>query len=225
MHYYQSTYHSKVYRNFREIEEQDYRAIIHFYEEKEEEIRNLSFDEYFEMLISYTDALFQIGSYQKHLLMADAAIEASVKGNIKFYRGKDIFQQLLFRKSASLFNLRQYGRSDYILRELIKINPYNRDAALLLKKCLRHQTPAFVSRARALAIFLLLLIAGVIVMEVLFVRTFYDQYVRAIEISRNALFVIACLFLIGADLLNRWKAHREVEAFLQSVREGKKIRI
>ena len=68
MHYPKSTYHSKVFRNFKEIEREDYHNVIRYYEANEEEIGQLDFEEYFELLLAYIHALFRLEKYQKHLL-------------------------------------------------------------------------------------------------------------------------------------------------------------
>ena len=78
----QSTYHSKEYRDFRAIEPGDWRGVVRFYEKNEAAIRGLDFEEYFELLLAYTDALSEIGAWQKHLLMADVVIEISVMENL-----------------------------------------------------------------------------------------------------------------------------------------------
>ena len=41
MPYYQSTYYSRIFRDFKEIDAVNYRRVIRFYEEKEEEIKRL----------------------------------------------------------------------------------------------------------------------------------------------------------------------------------------
>ena len=78
MNHSKSTYHTKIYRDFKEIEIGEYRAIVNYYDEFERDIRELEFQEYFELLVAFVNALFQLGKYQKHLLMVDVAIEASV---------------------------------------------------------------------------------------------------------------------------------------------------
>lgn len=222
MAYSQSTYHSRIYRDFKEIEASSFRKIIHFFEQKEEAIRQLEFDEYFEMLQSYVDALFEIGAYAKHLLMVDVVIEHSITYNIQFRKGEDIFQRMLFKKAASCYNLREYDRADYILRELIKIDPYDRDVSLFLKKCLRRKHPQMVYRSRAASIFLFLMTAFIISLEVLLIRPFYRMHVPTVEASRLSLFFLGCLVLVGGDLLHRWKVEREVNAFVAFVKRQKR---
>ena len=147
----------------------------------------------------------------------DGVVEFSIKHNIQKFQGKDIFQHMLFRKAASLYNSLEYEKSDYILRELIKINPYNEDAALFLKKCLRKMRTGMIYHTRAASIFLFLFSAFVISLEVLLVRPFYKEYTQYIEISRNSIFLLGCLVLIIGDLIHRWQMDREVDQFVRKL--------
>lgn len=222
MSYFQSTYHSKIYRDFKEIEATAYRQIVHFYEEKEDTIRGLDFEEYFDLLVAYVDALFEIGSYRKHLLMVDVVIENSIEHNIQFRGGEDIFQRMLFRKAASLYQLQRFNRADYILRELIKIDPHHQDAVLFLKKCLRKKEPDLVNNFRAAGIFLFLLTAIIIVLEVLLVRPFYQMHADLIESSRTSSLLLGCTVIVSGHLLHRWRIEREVNEFTRTIRRKKK---
>jgi len=214
MNFSNSTYYTKVFRDFREIEVGDFRAVVHFYEEYEEDIRELDFAEYFEVLVTFVDALFQIGKYQKHLLMVDVVIEASVMNNIKIYQGIDIFQKLLFQKAASCFHTFDLEKADHILRELIKMNPNDQDSALFLKKCLRRKKSVFVNSTRAISIFLFLASAIVICMEVIFVRPLFESATEDVGLVRNFLFFSGVVILIGGDLIHRWRVNREVNQFV-----------
>ena len=222
MPHFKSTYHSKIYRDFRGIGDSEYRAVIRFYEEKETDIKHLEFEEYFELLVAYTNALFEIGSYQKHLLMVDHVIESSIQQNIKTYKGEDIFYNMLFKKAASLFNNLDYNKADYILRELIKINPEDNYTAMFLKKCLRKKHPAFVRNSRAAGIFLFLLTALIICIEVLFVRPFYGMHANLIETSRLTIFFMGFAMLIGGEFYHRWLVEKEVNAYMAEIRNQKK---
>lgn len=224
MSYLQSTYHSKIYRDFKAIEATAYRDIIHFYEKQESEIRALDFDEHFELITSYANALFEVGYYRKHLLIVDVVIETAIANNTDFYKGEDIFLKMLFRKAASLYNLLEYQKSEYILREIVRINPWDKDAILFLKKCKRHQQPRYLQYARATGIFLFLTAAVIIALEVLFVRTFYRQYVSEIEQTRFAIFGIGGVILIGADLLHRFIVEKRINDFVIKTRQEKEQR-
>ncbi len=221
MAYFQSTYHSKIYRDFKEIDGANYRRIIRFYEEREDAIRQLDFNENFELLVAYVNALFEVGSYQRHLLMVDLIIEMAIVQNIRQYRGEDVYHKMLFRKAASLYNLMEYNKADYILRELIKMDPYDEDSIMFLKKCLRKKEPGFLNKAKAASIFLFLMAAFVISIEVLFVRPFYKMHVAPVEASRNAIFLLGCIFLLGGNLFHRFRVYREVNQFVEHIRRRK----
>ena len=221
MPYYQSTYYSRIFRDFKEIDAVNYRRVIRFYEDKEEDIKRLDFDEYFELIVAYVNALFEVGAYQKHLLMVDVVIEMAIVHNVKIYRGEDIYQKMLFRKSASLYNIMEYDKAEYILRELIKIDPYSEDTILFLRKCLRKKAPGFLNNAKAFSIFLFLLSAFLISIEVLFIRPFYKEQVAEIEATRTGIFLLGCTVLAGGVLLHRWLVQRKVSLFVAKRRNAK----
>jgi hypothetical protein len=138
------TYYSQLYRNFRAIEAGEYRKLVYFYERHEKEIGQLEFPEYFELLVTYTNALFEIAAYQKHLLMADIVIELSFAENITEVGGQEIFHTTLFQKAASYYNLFDFPKAIYVLTELIKMIPNDKEVAEFLEKCLRQNRPQLI---------------------------------------------------------------------------------
>ncbi|MBK9016156.1 MAG: hypothetical protein IPM82_19990 [Saprospiraceae bacterium] len=216
--YPQSKYRSKLYRDYRAIEPGEWRKVVHFYEEKEAEIRGLDFDEYFELMNAYTNALFEIGAWQKHLLMADAVIEASINENISELHGEDVFQHTLFRKSASHYQLNELERTEYILRELLRINPHHADASLFLKKCLRTMRPWLVRQTRAVAMLLTFVAAFAILLEILVVRNFYENWTRPVEYFWWGILALAALVLAAGEVFHYGRCNREVDNFLRGVR-------
>ena len=216
---YSKTYRIQVYHDFKEIEGDGHRAITRFYDEREEEINQLEFREYFEILVAYSKALFEIGHYEKQLEIADKIIEISIMHNIQLFQEEDVYFDTLFRKAAAYFHLMQYDKADYILRELLKMNPYHEDIILFLKRCLRKIHPEFVKNARAISILLFLLSALIICIEVLVVRPFFNAYSFDIELIRNAIFIVGVGILIGSDLYHRWKVEKEVNEFVKMIKE------
>jgi len=224
MQYLQPTYHSKLYRDFRSIDAAAWRDIIHFFERRETDIRALDFDEYFELLYTYVNALFEVGAYQKHLVMVDEIIETAICHNIHTYKQEDIFKKSLFRKAASLYNTSDYHHAEHILRELVRMDPDYRDALLFLKKCLRSVHFRSLQVFRAVGIFLFLTAAVVIGMEVLFVRPFYAAHAGWVEMLRIMLFMTGIGALVLGELWHRWVAHRRVETFAKAHRQ-RKVRV
>lgn len=221
MSFSSSTYQSKLFRDFKAIEATAYRQIIHFYEKQESHIHNLEFEEHFELQTAYVNALFEVGAYHRHLLLVDVVIEMAITNNIEFYKGEDIFLKMLFRKAASFYNMLELDKAEYILREIIRINPWDKDAITFLKKCLRRQQPKYLQASRAISILLFLMAALVIAAEVLVVRPFYPIYTSAIEQSRFGLFGLGVIILIGADLIHRGYVENRVNYFMNSTRRQK----
>jgi len=198
-----------------------YRERVRFFEKYEEKIRKLGEEESFEMLLVYVNALFEIGAYRKHLLLIDHVIEGAIRYNISQYEGEDLFQTSLFKKAASLHNTHQFKKADIILRQLVRMDPYNSIPIRFLKKCIRRCRPGLLNTFRALGVFMFLLAALIIALEVLFVRPFYDMHTALVETSRNTLFILGCVVVAGGFLYNRWLAEREVENLVSRMRQRK----
>ncbi|NUO03747.1 MAG: hypothetical protein HUU01_24300 [Saprospiraceae bacterium] len=196
------TYHSRGYRDFRSIDPGAHREILHFYELHEADILRTEFEEYFEMLAAYTDALFETGAYRKHLLMADVAIGESMSQDLDLAYGKYIFAQMLFRKAASHFNLGEYRQAEHHIGQLVRIDPDHKEALRFFRKCRYRQRPNWLHQIRAAAIFLFLLAALIICVELLLIRPFYAMHVHLIETSRNTILGMGVLLLIVGEALH-----------------------
>ena len=218
----QSTYHSKEYRDFRAIEPGDWRGVVRFYEKNEAAIRGLDFEEYFELLLAYTDALFEIGAWQKHLLMADVVIEISVMENLPEFNGREVFRHSLFRKAASHFNLLELEQTEHVLRELLRIAPHDSDCVAFLQKCLRTMRPWLVRQTRALAVLLFFVAALGILLEILVVRNFYEHLTTTARLAWWGALALGLVVLAGGEVFHRWRCKREVEVFVEAVRERRR---
>jgi tetratricopeptide (TPR) repeat protein len=219
---FQPKYYPRVYRDFKEIDGADYRRIIHYYEDHEDTILRLDEYECFEMMYAYTNALFEVGYHQKHVLMSDNALAWVMEYNIREHESEDVFATLLFRKAASYYNLGNYQQAEHVLNELVRIDPYDEDVILFLKKCLRKMEPALLDHAKAASIFLFLLTAFIISVEVLFVRPFYKIYINLIETSRITTFIIACSILVFGTLWHYLRVENRVNEFVLQTRRKKK---
>lgn len=213
--------HSKIYREFRTIESTEYRTVRRFYEEYETEIKHLEFEESFELLLAYSNALFELGLYEKFLPMADAVIETSISHTVKFFNGIDVFQETLLRKAASHYHMYELEKCEYILREILRIDPYDDLAADLLKKCRRKMRSPLVRHARALSMSLFLLSAVIICLEMLAVRPFYEDNINSVEYLRTGIFILGLLFLAGGEYFHHYRCGKEVDGFVEVIRKRK----
>ena len=167
MNYSNPTYQKDLFQDFQQIDSTAYREIVDYYDTYKSDLANLELDEFFEVLQSYVNALFQLGKYQKHLKIVDRVVEISIMHNIKYSNDTDILSYFLFQKAAAYFHLFHLDRADHILRELIKMNPKDTLVPSFLKKCLRRKKSGLVATSRALSVFLFFASAIVISLEVL----------------------------------------------------------
>lgn len=221
MSFQSKTYQSSLFKNFKAIGAGEFRQVVWYYEKHQKAILSLEFEEYFEIQVAYTHALFEISEYQKHIKMADLVIETSIMENIKYVNGQEIFKTMLFRKSASHYNLFEYKKAIHVLRELLKIEPNNHENVLFLERCLRQDRPQIMRHARAIAILLFLMSAFTVSIEVLIIRNFYPEFTYHIELSRNVMFGMGVFVLLSGLIWHRWRSFNEVQKFIQQIKKDK----
>lgn len=210
-------YYSPLFRDFRSIESNDYQRIIRFYEEKEKQIGQLDFGEYFELTVRYVDALFETGAYQKHLLLVDGVIEATIEYNVQEVEQVDIFRHMLFRKAASCYRLGAFKDAEHVLRELLRMRPDDQITFETLRKTYRQKAHALHQLSRASTIFFVMCAAMVTGFDVLFVTPFYEVYAADVRFVRNALIVAALCSFIGIQLYIQVQAHFRARRFQRSL--------
>ncbi len=215
------TYHSAIYRNFRAIDRSEHRRIVRFYERHEKSILVLEFEEYFEMMVTYTQCLFEISEYRKHLLMSDVVLKTSILEDITHIRDIEIYQSTLFQKAASHYNLRELTKAHHVLCELLKMTPDDSFCVQFLGRVMRADKPAYINYMRAVSIFLFLMAALIIGIQVLFIKPFYALFDPIVEISRNTIFVLGITVLVGSELFHRWQVHHRIAGFIRTIKQKK----
>ena len=135
---------SETYESFLAIDAVAYKDKIQFIEENFFMLRELEADEYFDMMVLYSIALFETGEYHRHAKLADHILEMSMERNIVYHRHEDIYFETLFKKAASLYNLEKIDQAVHILKELVKINPDHESTKLFLINCLIRQKKSIV---------------------------------------------------------------------------------
>lgn len=196
MHQHSPVYFSKLYRDFCSLDVHTPRGIIYFYEKNEKAIGELELKEYFDILVAYTEALFNCEEYEKHILMVEVVLETSIFHNIVLHRKEDIYQKMLFRKASSCFQQSDYQKSSKILGQLCKINPAEAAYVVFLKKSDRLANGNYMQSIRAYTIFCFLLGSLITLIEVLVVRNFYTEYQTPFEWIRLSLFTMGALGIL-----------------------------
>jgi tetratricopeptide (TPR) repeat protein len=218
---FSSQTYSQIYRNFRTIHTGEYRRIVRFYERHEKEIVQLPFEEYFDLLISYTQALFEVEEYRKCLKNGDIVIQTAILENVTVVKEKDVYQDALFSKAACLHRIGQLDNAQYVLEELIKINPEEHLAIQYLHQVMRDNKPTYTKTIQALSVLLFLISALVISVEVLVVRNLYKNYETIFEWTRNGLFGAGIFLLAACELWHRWRVERYANQFVEKARKVK----
>lgn len=212
----------RLYRNFKSIEVNDFHGLIRCYEQNEDGIRALDFDEYLDCTLAYTNALFEVANYGKHLVMCDHLLELVIIQNVADWDGDDLYHRLLFKKSASLYHLQEFSKSERILREIIKIYPHDRRAAMYLNKALLLQKPAWLFRARAATVAFALLAVVVIALEILAVPKFFPDLLQPMQIAHN---LLISLSLASLSVGEAWHTLRSRLQTVHFVRQAMKKKV
>lgn len=212
---------SETYEEFLAIEAGAYKEKIRYIEENFFLLRELDAAEYFDMMVLYSEALFETGEYNRHAKLADHILEMSIERNILHHRGQDVYFETLFKKAASLHNLDRIGPAVHILKELIKINPDHENTKLFLINCLIRQKRNLTKPYRNLSLWLLLSSAGVIAIEVTIMRNYLPQWVPVVELIRNSLFISGVLLLVAGEFIVRFKAVEDVLTFSKRTKREK----
>lgn len=216
---------SRIYQSFELIDRSSFHTLIRFFEENEEEIKRLDFDEYFEILVAYVQALFDVGAYGKHAKMADVVIEASIINNVNVYKGINLYEKTLFQKAASLYHLHQSYKSSYILTELLKINPADGSYKTFLIKNKMNQKPKIFQIIQGVAIALFFCTVFCIALTTFYLEPFRQNWVEGSILLRNIFFISGILILLISDLIFRVSVFWEVGRLIQKSKEKLKTAI
>lgn len=203
----------RLYRNFKALEINDFQGIIRFYEQFEDGIRALDFEEYFDCTLSYTNALFHTGNHGKHLVMCDHLLEVIIMQNIEHWGGEDVYAKTLFLKAASLFHLQEYARAEHVLRELVKIYPSDRMPCRFLEKCLLRQKPAWLMKTRAATVGIVLTAAAVIALEIFIVKPFFSNWEKPVIVLHNVLLGLDVFVFVSGEMFHALRCRRAANLF------------
>jgi tetratricopeptide (TPR) repeat protein len=196
-----------VYRQFVQIEKDSYAEIIAFFEENRRQIQYLEDEAYAEIFYFYAKSLFETGAYSEFLACADHIVEFIIDCNIFEIRGENAYMELLFDKAAALYHLGEDGLAHKILLELLKMDPHNQYVRFFLKKLHRRRFAKFRQILRSFSIVSFLASAFIIFFEILFVESFFQDWLFEVEWTRSFLFVFALVLLGSGEIYTFLSAH------------------
>jgi hypothetical protein len=214
----------RIYRNFKAIDVHDFHGVVRYYEQHEDGIRALDFEEYLDCTVAYTNALFETGHHGKHLVMCDHLLEIVIMQNIETWGGEDLYAKILFRKAASFYQQEEYPKAEYVLRELVKIYPSDKMPRRFLEKCLLHQKPAWLTKTRAACVAFALFAAVVIAVELFVIKPFFEAWLVPVQIAHNILLSASVGAFVVGESLHGWRCRSATVSFVERMRRKKAAR-
>jgi hypothetical protein len=173
------------------------------------------------VLIAYARALFEAAAYEKCILISDVIIETSVLENFTHFKGEEIFETTLYQKAAAYYNNKDFAQSQYILTELLRINPDESDYKEALSMCFRQRNAPSLKPYRAVGVFLLSVSIVIFMINALVLRFFFEEQAMLMQ----QICVVACVLSAVLPALSygfhRLKANRAVKKVLSYKRDKK----
>ncbi|MBK8555907.1 MAG: hypothetical protein IPL65_09115 [Lewinellaceae bacterium] len=210
---YLPSHRLQIYRGFKALDTQDHYGIVRFYERNENGINTLYFEEYFDCTLCYTEALFQTAEFGKHIVMCDYLLQVILNEDVEAWGGDALYRRVLLRKAQSLFHNREYQRSEHILRELIKINPFDKVARRFLQSCLLSQKPGWLTHTRASMLVMVFLAALTVAAEMFVIRPFYTDYYQTALWVHNSLLGLGLFIMLFGEGLHWFRCLNMTHSF------------
>ncbi len=217
--------HNQLYLHYYQINKSAYYDKIRFFEKNRDQLFQLSYHEILEIKSDYAFALFEMGKYSKYLNICDELLETVIIDNIYDINGKDVFEELLYRKAASLYNLNNYTKSMQICKELIAINPGHEIASNLFRQCLRKRGNKWYEINKGIAVVFLLSGISVVIAELFVVGPFYENISTQVHYFRNILFIIAFGLLVYNEIWIWAQCNQYVRKYAHKIRKRAKRRL
>lgn len=208
-----TTYDSKVFLEFSRLDEENAPSVVHFFEQHQEEVLTMNFEERFIMLLTYANALYDVNSFEKHIIVADDIIELSIVHNIQFFNGEDIFLKTLFKKAKSYFQLHHYKKAEHVCRELVKLIPNHQPYSQLLRKSMIRQRPVLVKKMLATGVFLYLLSVVLIVINLLLVKPFSGPVLGMMVGFHKVVFMLGIGCLLSGVAIHHIGVYNHIRKF------------
>lgn len=201
----------QIYKDFLLIDSKSYQEQIRYYEMNRREILRLP--EEYQILIEcrYAIALYEVEDYYGFLTKAERLIRQVIMENVFTIDGKDIYQELLYRKGMATHRLLDYYKANHIFTELVKIDTKNKLFSDGYTRNEINKSRYEIKYLNAISILLFFVSATIIGLEVLMIRTFYPEFTQLFEWSRNGIFLCGVFIIIFLEFWIRLKTYRSLK--------------
>lgn len=208
----------KVFKDFRRLDKQNYHSIVRFCEEHRKAIEELSDTAFFEVEANYVNALFETEAYRKHIKVSNRLIQLSILQNIQYVNGEDIYLKTLFQKAESHLFIGDFDEAIHISKEIIKLQPKNKEFVNLLSRCYMQDGLAFLHHVRTAGVLLFFLSIGIFIIKILIVEYFFQSAQSFFQILNNTTLILGTILLVSGMTIHRIKAYHQVQRFLKSLK-------
>lgn len=212
----------RLYRNFKAIEINDFHGLIRYYEQNEDGIRALEFEQYLDCTLIYADALFEAEDFGKFIVMCDHLLEIVIMQNIHEWEGIDLYHRLLLTKSEALYHQQEYAKSERILKEVIKLYPYDGLAAVYLNKVMLRQRGVWLFHARGITVGLALFAVIVIALELLAIPQLFPDLSTPFQVAHNLLIGLSLAALSVSEAFHALRCRRRCLKFVAQARKHRR---
>lgn len=206
----QNQENSDFYFEYHRMGDKAFRDKVRFYESNKAQINYLTYEERIDIDLDYVLCLFEIGKYHKFLNKVDALIEVVIIDNIFNYNGINIYNDLLFKKGACLYNTGQYTKSENVSKALLKIDTKNEPARALFGKCKRKQGRDWYEGTKAIAIVMFISAFFIAIAELFIIKPFYTEFLPTFSMLKMTSFILGILALLGNEIYLRYVIGKEI---------------
>jgi len=198
----------RSYDGFLAIDNSSYQEKIRYYKTHAQEISFLPFQKRLTIDYYFITAFFEVGAYGEFLKRADHLIETIIINNVFSLEDIDPYQELLFKKSASLYNLQEYDKAIVILKQLKRMYRGEKKIDHLLHHSFKRKFSDEKINFKACCV-LLYFTAGILIgVKIFLVDNFYPQFTKTMDGIWLSIFGIASLMMIGNEIYIYIKAKR-----------------
>jgi len=187
-----------------------FRDKVRFYESNRALVHYLNYEERIDIDLDYLLCLFEIGKYHKFLSKVDPLIEIVIVDNIFTYNGLNIYNDLLFKKAACMYNTGQYIKSEKVLKALVKLDAENGHARALFGKCKRKQGRDWYEGTKAIAVVMLISAVVIAFAELLIIKPWFSEFSSSFSMLKFTSFILGIVALVGNELYLRFVIGREI---------------
>ena len=201
---------SDFYFEYHRMGTNAFRDKVRFYEDNKAQIGFLSYEERIDVDLDYLLCLFEIGKYHKFLNKVDPLIETVIIDNIFVFNGLNIYNDLLFKKAACLFNTGQYIKAEKVLKSILKLDEQNDPARSLFGRCKRKQGRDWYESTKAIAIVMFISAFVIAIAEIFVIEPFFNKLASSFSMLKITSFVLGALALVGNEIYLRYTIAKEI---------------